>query len=80
MNELEAYDTALDAVRAQVAILRDDDLSRSTPCAEWDVAALLGHTLGAIAYYAMLGRGEDVAPERSHRAGCSRRRLRRGLR
>lgn len=60
MTELEEYEAALDAVRSQVSILRDDDLARSTPCADWDVVALLGHTLGAIEYYAMLGRGEDV--------------------
>jgi uncharacterized protein (TIGR03086 family) len=37
---------ALDLATAQVAAVRPDDLTRPTPCGEWDLAALLAHMIG----------------------------------
>ena len=53
---LDDYSTVLGIIGGQVATITDDDLVRPTPCAEWDVAALVSHVLGAVEYYAMLVR------------------------
>jgi uncharacterized protein (TIGR03086 family) len=56
---VEAYTEVLDILRAQMVAIDADDLARPTPCDEWDVAGLVAHAIGAMAYYAALARGDD---------------------
>jgi uncharacterized protein (TIGR03086 family) len=60
---IDAYRAALDAIRGSTAGITPADLARPTPCADWDLAALLGHVLGAMRYYARLAR-DGEAPAR----------------
>ncbi|MEU2875587.1 TIGR03086 family metal-binding protein [Streptomyces sp. NPDC007070] len=56
--------SALDQLERLVGRLDTARLDRETPCAEYDLRALLGHTVGAvhrIAYVGEGGRGLDVA-------------------
>lgn len=43
---LSIHRCAVDAVRPIVARVRPDDLDRPTPCAGWDLRALLAHMIG----------------------------------
>jgi len=59
-------DAAVDRYREVLGILRDevvaieaDELTRPTPCSEWDLAGLVAHAIGAMEYYARLARGDD---------------------
>jgi uncharacterized protein (TIGR03086 family) len=56
---VEQYREVLGILRGQIAALGPDDLTKQTPCSEWDALALVAHTLGAMAYYAHLARGDD---------------------
>lgn len=57
---LDDYRRALDAIAQPVGSVSAGDLARPTPCAAWDVAALVGHVLGAVRYYAALARDGEV--------------------
>jgi uncharacterized protein (TIGR03086 family) len=59
-TSVDTYSQVLGIVRTQVAGVCDDDLARTTPCSEWDVAALVGHVIGAIEYYTMLARDGET--------------------
>lgn len=48
MNELESIDATLGVLQAVLDDVTADDLSRQTPCREFDVAALTGHLLNSI--------------------------------
>jgi uncharacterized protein (TIGR03086 family) len=48
VDTLDAIDRSFASTRALVAQIGSDDLSRPTPCTEWDVRALLEHIVGAI--------------------------------
>lgn len=45
-NIRELHRDAIKSIRSVVAKVRPADLDRPTPCAEWDVRALLGHMTG----------------------------------
>jgi uncharacterized protein (TIGR03086 family) len=45
-NIRELHRRSLDAIRPVVARVRPADLSRSTPCAGWDLRTLLAHMIG----------------------------------
>jgi len=46
MQIIELHRRALDAIRPIVARVRPADLDRPTPCAGWDLRALLSHMIG----------------------------------
>jgi uncharacterized protein (TIGR03086 family) len=46
MHIIDLHRRALDAVRPIVARVRPADLDRPTPCAGWDLRALLSHMIG----------------------------------
>jgi len=48
MDTLDALERSFASTRAVVAQVRPEDLTRPTPCSEWDVQALLAHMLGSI--------------------------------
>jgi uncharacterized protein (TIGR03086 family) len=48
MDELEAAEATLDVLQTVLQGVNADDLSRRTPCSEFDVAALTSHLLNSI--------------------------------
>jgi uncharacterized protein (TIGR03086 family) len=52
--------TALDATREVVAGIGDDDWARPTPCAEWDVRALLNHVVAGNWWASRLAAGATI--------------------
>lgn len=53
---------ALDLTSAVTDRIRPADLARSTPCAAWDLEALLGHMIGQNYGFAAAARGPEDAP------------------
>ncbi|WP_327392480.1 TIGR03086 family metal-binding protein [Streptomyces sp. NBC_01186] len=51
---------ALDQAGKQVAAVSPDELSSSTPCADYDVRALLGHIVSVLHKLARVGTGGDA--------------------
>jgi uncharacterized protein (TIGR03086 family) len=51
---------SLDQTERQVAAVRPDELSNRTPCADYDVRALLGHVVAVLHKIARAGAGADV--------------------
>ena len=74
MNANEHHARAHQVYAAVLAHVTDADLAKPTPCAEWDVAALIDHINA--------GNAQVVAasPDRSSHAGQARRRCRPGRR
>ena len=60
MDLLDLDRRALAATGAHVGAVGSDDLTRPTPCAEWDVRALLNHVLGNNHLYASAVEGAAV--------------------
>lgn len=57
----------LDQAAVLVAGTTADDAERPTPCADWDVAALVGHLCAVARRVAVLGAGGDAMSVPSHR-------------
>jgi uncharacterized protein (TIGR03086 family) len=51
---------ALDQFGDLLEHVHPDDLGRPTPCADWDVAQLVGHVTGAVRRFTALSRGEQA--------------------
>ncbi|GAA5113136.1 maleylpyruvate isomerase N-terminal domain-containing protein [Pseudonocardia adelaidensis] len=51
---------SLDQTEQQIAAVRPDELSNRTPCADYDVRALLGHGVGVVHKIARVGAGVDA--------------------
>lgn len=60
MEALELLQRARREFARRVARVRPSDLSRPTPCPEWDVAALIRHVVGADHAYVAIMRGGSV--------------------
>lgn len=54
------FAAAVDQAERQVAAVRPDELSNSTPCADYDVRALLGHMISVLHKLARVGAGRDA--------------------
>ncbi len=52
---------ALDQTQRQVEAIQPAALSRSTPCAEYDVRTLLAHLLAVLRKLKVVGQGGDMA-------------------
>ena len=62
MDEVVArFQRAVNCFDTPMHALTADDLSRATPCAEWDVRALLQHVVGELAWIAPLVEGKTIA-------------------
>lgn len=51
---------AVDQAEQQVANVSPDELNKRTPCADYDVRALLGHVVGVLRKIARVGGGGDA--------------------
>jgi uncharacterized protein (TIGR03086 family) len=51
---------SLDQTEQQIAAVRPAELSNRTPCADYDVRALLGHVVGVLHKIARVGAGADA--------------------
>lgn len=50
----------LEATSGVVDRVRPEDLSKATPCSEWDVRTLVGHLVGVNRHFAQAANGETV--------------------
>ncbi len=60
MDITKLHRRALEETRRRVAAIGPDDWSRPTPCADWDVAALLNHIVAGNWWAAELARGRTI--------------------
>ena len=61
MNVVELHDRALDALGTTIEKIDLSQLDDSTPCAEFDVRALLNHVIGGNYRFVAIARGEPGA-------------------
>ncbi|TDD67445.1 TIGR03086 family protein [Actinomadura darangshiensis] len=52
---------AVGQAEQQIAAVRPDELGNSTPCADYDVRALIGHMIAVLHKIAGVGAGRDVS-------------------
>lgn len=62
METLDALAQTFDHAATVIAAVRPDQLSSATPCSEWDVRALLTHTVGVVQNVGQGVRGEALIP------------------
>ena len=61
MDLTSALDTSYSQTAGLVAHLGDGDLAAPSPCAGWDVRALLNHLLGTTWMFTMVNRGQAAS-------------------
>ncbi|MGQ0805042.1 MAG: TIGR03086 family metal-binding protein [Actinomycetota bacterium] len=59
MDPLKSLEGAFDRTGQMVEALRPEDRDLPTPCAEWDVHALLAHLVGVIAAFEDVASGDE---------------------
>src|SRR5947209_132354 len=69
MDIVRLHDRALEQTAQLVERVRPDQLGQPTPCAEWDVRALLTHLVGGNLRWAGLARGEPLRRGRAQGGG-----------
>jgi len=60
MGILEQLGQAATATSTVARGVRADQLAQPTPCDQWDVQALMNHTIGSLEYFAARAQGKDV--------------------
>ena len=60
MDPIKGCRRAVDEARALVSSVRPDELATPTPCAAWDVRALIGHMAGVNVAFAGVLRGGQI--------------------
>ena len=60
MDVVAACQRVVDDALAVLATVRPEDMAKPTPCAEWDVRALINHMIGVCLSYAAVFRGQPV--------------------
>ena len=63
MDLTSALDTSYSQTAGLVAQLADGDLAAASPCAGWDVRALLNHLLGTTWMFTMVNRGQAAGED-----------------
>ena len=58
-NPVELFEKATNRVSEVVSGIKQDQISASTPCSEWDIRALLGHLIGGAENFAKVLSGTD---------------------
>jgi uncharacterized protein (TIGR03086 family) len=60
---------AMQSTLAVLTKVRSDDLDASTPCASWDVRALINHFVGTARWWAATIAGDDEVADADYAAG-----------
>ena len=60
MDPIESIERATAFAEAKVRAVRAEDMTHPTPCAEFDVRALLNHMIGNLGLLAVAARGEKA--------------------
>jgi uncharacterized protein (TIGR03086 family) len=60
MDPIETFTRAVDQTGRIVAGVKPDQLGQPTPCADWDVRALLNHTIGGVHMFVSAAKGEEL--------------------
>jgi uncharacterized protein (TIGR03086 family) len=63
VDTLDALAQTFDHAATVISGVRSDQLGAATPCSEWDVRALLTHTIGVVTNVGCGVRGEDLLPD-----------------
>jgi uncharacterized protein (TIGR03086 family) len=66
---MEALNRSLESTRAVLAKVQPGDLAAATPCASWDVSALVNHFVGTARWWAAIVTGAGAAGEVGYPAG-----------
>ena len=66
---MEALSRSLESTRVVLAKVQPGDLDAATPCASWDVSALVNHFVGTARWWAGTVTGEGGAPDADYAAG-----------
>jgi uncharacterized protein (TIGR03086 family) len=62
MDVLPLLEEAVASTGKVVAGIRPDQLGNATPCAQWDVHALLNHVIGVAGAFSHVGEGTRIKP------------------
>ena len=62
MDQIETFLRAVDQTGRIVAGVTPNQLGQPTPCADWDVRALLNHTIGGVHMFDVAAQGEALDP------------------
>lgn len=65
METLDALAQTFDHATSVIGSVRPDQMSATTPCSEWDVRALLTHTVGVVTNIGDGVRGEETSDPNS---------------
>jgi len=60
MDQIETFTRAVDQTGRIVAAVKPDQLGDPTPCADWDVRALLNHTIGGVYMFDDAAQGKEL--------------------
>jgi uncharacterized protein (TIGR03086 family) len=66
---MEALNRSFESTRAILAKVQPGDLDAATPCASWDVSALVNHFVGTTRWWAANVTGEDATADVDYAAG-----------
>jgi uncharacterized protein (TIGR03086 family) len=66
---MEELNRSLESTRAVLAKVQPGDLDAATPCASWDVSALVNHFVGTARWWAAIVTGAGAAGEVGYPAG-----------
>ena len=66
---MDELNRALVSTQAILAKVQPGDLDAPTPCASWDVRALINHFVGTARWWAVTVTGEGGAPDADYAAG-----------
>jgi uncharacterized protein (TIGR03086 family) len=62
MDPINVFQRAVDQTGRIVAGVKPDQLGDSTPCSDWDVRALINHTIAGVQMFDNAARGGDFDP------------------
>jgi uncharacterized protein (TIGR03086 family) len=66
---MEALNRSFESTRAILAKVKPGDLDATTPCASWDVSALINHFVGTARWWAATVTGAGAAADVDYAAG-----------